>query len=112
MRKTLDSREIGTRIKLIRKQKKISQEKLAEMIDVSFQQVQKYENGANKLNTDKLQAVANALAVPVATFFDDVPVEALPFSDQERILIESFRNITDRRIQECILEFTQFAKRR
>lgn len=110
MGKYLDSAEIGRRMKMMRKQKGLSQEKLAELVDVSTQQIQKYENGVNMMNTNKLQAIANALAVPVASFFDDVPIEALPFSDQERILIESFRKISDRRIQECILEFAQFAK--
>ena len=109
MSKILDSFEIGKRIKQIRKHKGLSQEKLAELIGVSFQQVQKYESGVNRLNTDKLQAIANILSVPVASFFEDQPIEALPFSDQERTLIESFRTIKDLKIKECILEFSLFA---
>jgi transcriptional regulator with XRE-family HTH domain len=109
MGKILDSFEIGKRIKQIRKHKGLSQEKLAELIGVSFQQVQKYESGVNRLNTDKLQAIANTLSVPVASFFEDQPIEALPFSDQERTLIESFRTIKDRKIKECILEFSLYA---
>ena len=112
MGKILDSFEIGKRIKQIRKHKGLSQEKLAELIGVSFQQVQKYESGVNRLNTDKLQAIANTLSVPVASFFEDQPIEALPFSDQERTLIESFRTIKDRKIKECILEFSSFARNR
>ncbi len=109
MGKRLDSFEIGRRIKKIRKHKGLSQEKLAELISVSFQQVQKYESGINRLNTDKLQAIAHSLAVPVASFFEDQPIEALPLSDQERTLIESFRAIKDPKVKECILEFSTFA---
>jgi transcriptional regulator with XRE-family HTH domain len=112
MGKILESAEIGKRIKKIRKHKGLSQEKLAELIDVSFQQVQKYESGVNRLNTDKLQAIANSLSVPVASFFEDLPIEALPFSDQERALIESFRTIRDLKIKECILELSSFAGKR
>jgi transcriptional regulator with XRE-family HTH domain len=112
MSNTLDNFEIGRRIKRFRKHKGLSQERLAELIGVSFQQVQKYESGVNRLNTDKLQAIAHTLSVPVASFFEDQPIEALPFSDQERTLIESFRTITDRSIKECILEFCSFAGKR
>ncbi len=112
MDKILNSVEIGMKIKQIRKHKGLSQEKLAELIGVSFQQVQKYESGVNRLNTDKLQAIAHTLSVPVASFFEDQPIEALPFSDQERIIIESFRSIKDSKIKECILEFSSFAGKR
>lgn len=109
MGKVLSSVEIGRKIKEFRKHKGLSQERLAELIGLSFQQVQKYEAGTNRLNTDKLQAIANTLTIPVAAFFEDQPIEALPFSEQERKLIESFRSIQDNRIKDCIVEFSCFA---
>lgn len=109
MGKVLSSVDIGRKIKEFRKRKGLTQEKLAELIGLSFQQVQKYEAGTNRLNTDKLQAIANTLSIPVAAFFEDQPIEALPFSDQERQLIESFRSIRDNRIKDCIITFSYFA---
>jgi len=47
----------------------MSQERLAEQIGVTFQQVQKYEKGTNRIGASRLQAIANVLAVPVAFFF-------------------------------------------
>jgi transcriptional regulator with XRE-family HTH domain len=105
----LNSIEIGGKIKEFRKRKGLSQEALAELMGLSFQQIQKYESGVNRLNTDKLQAIANILSVPVASFFEDQPIEALPFSEQERELIESFRSIKDNKIKNCIVEFSSFA---
>jgi len=109
MGKILSSQEIGKKIKELRKRTGLSQEKLSELIGVSLQQVQKYESGANKLNTDKLQAITSALGIPVAALFEDQPIEIIPFSDQERSLIESFRKIGEERVRECLLEFSRFA---
>lgn len=108
MGKVLSSVEIGRKIKEFRKHKGLSQERLAELIGLSFQQVQKYEAGTNRLNTDKLQALANILSIPVAAFFEDQPIEALPFTEQERKLMESFRSINDNRVKECIVELLCF----
>jgi transcriptional regulator with XRE-family HTH domain len=47
----------------------MSQERLAEQIGVTFQQVQKYEKGTNRIGASRLQAIAGVLAVPVAFFF-------------------------------------------
>lgn len=109
MGKALSSIEIGKKIKEFRKHKGLSQEGLAELIGVSFQQVQKYESGVNRLNTDNLQAIANTLSVPVASFFEDQPIESLGISDQERNLLESFRSIKNSKIKNCIVEFSNFA---
>lgn len=104
MGKLLDSREIGWKIKKFRQNAGLTQEKLAEMTDVTFQQIQKYESGKTKLNTDKLQQVAHALGVPVSAFFEEQPGEALSLSEQERKLIEMFRGIKNREIRECFLK--------
>ena len=63
--------ELGTRIRLRRVEMKISQSELADKLGVSFQQVQKYEKGVNRVGASRLQQIATALDVPVTFFFDD-----------------------------------------
>ena len=48
----------------------LSQKNIAEAIGITFQQIQKYENGANALNASRLYGLAQLLHVPVAYFFD------------------------------------------
>jgi len=61
---------VGGRIRLRRKMLEISQERLAEELGLTFQQVQKYERGANRVSASKLYAIAKSLNVPVSFFFD------------------------------------------
>jgi transcriptional regulator with XRE-family HTH domain len=51
----------------------MSQGKLGEALDVTFQQVQKYEKGANRIGASRLQQLARVLDVPPAYFFEDAP---------------------------------------
>jgi len=60
---------VGSRVRTRRLMLGMSQERLAEQIGVTFQQVQKYEKGTNRIGASRLQAIANVLAVPVAFFF-------------------------------------------
>lgn len=68
--KPLDLR-IGRRIQVRRKTLGISQGALGESIGVTFQQIQKYEKGANRIGASQLQAIASALEVPVSFFYDE-----------------------------------------
>lgn len=104
MGKLLSSKEIGEKVRLLRKHAGITQEKLAELVGVSFQQIQKYENGSTKLNTDKLQQVANALKVPASAFFGDDTYEKSPLSDREKKLIKAFRSLDDEDLQDCLVK--------
>ena len=61
---------IGQNIRICRLQRRLSQSELGERIGVSFQQVQKYENGANRVGAGRLTQVANALEVPLLSLFD------------------------------------------
>ena len=63
---------IGAAIRLRRKQLKISQELLAERCGVSFQQVQKYENGANRVSFSRLVQIAHALGLRVSDLVGDI----------------------------------------
>ena len=62
--------ELGKRIRLRRVEQKISQAELGEKLGVSFQQVQKYEKGVNRVGAARLQQIATALDVPVTFFYD------------------------------------------
>ncbi|MEP2981618.1 MAG: helix-turn-helix transcriptional regulator [Lentilitoribacter sp.] len=64
---------VGGRIKLRRNMLGISQEKLGDALGITFQQVQKYEKGANRVSASKLQMMAEILSVEIEFFFKDAP---------------------------------------
>lgn len=105
MKKILSSKEIGWKLRKLRLQAGWTQERIAEQIGVSIQQIQNYESGANKMNTDRLQQLANALDVPVQSFFTDND-ETMPMAVEEKLLIDSYRAIPNKDIQESILKIT------
>jgi len=55
----------------------MSQEKLGDAVGLTFQQIQKYERGANRIGSSRLYQFSHILGVPVAFFFGDMPSEAL-----------------------------------
>ncbi len=61
---------VGSRIRMRRKFLGLSQEALADTIDLTFQQVQKYERGSNRVSASKLYEISRALKAPVASFFE------------------------------------------
>jgi transcriptional regulator with XRE-family HTH domain len=61
---------VGGRIRMRRRTLGVSQEKLAEDLGLTFQQVQKYERGANRVSASKLYEIARSLSTPVAFFFE------------------------------------------
>jgi transcriptional regulator with XRE-family HTH domain len=63
--------EIGKRIRLRRVEQHMSQSQLADKLGVTFQQVQKYEKGVNRVGAARLQQIATGLDVPVTFFYDD-----------------------------------------
>lgn len=72
---------VGARIRLLRKLKGMSQDTLANILGLTFQQVQKYERGANRVSASKLHAIGLALDAPVAWFFEGLPTAAAPGPD-------------------------------
>jgi transcriptional regulator with XRE-family HTH domain len=64
---------VGLRIRLRRKELGVSQEKLADSIGLTFQQVQKYERAANRVSASKLYEMARALKTSVAYFYEGLP---------------------------------------
>jgi transcriptional regulator with XRE-family HTH domain len=67
---------VGSRVRLRRNMLGMSQEKLGEALGITFQQIQKYEKGANRVGASRLQAIATTLNVPVSFFFEDAPGES------------------------------------
>jgi transcriptional regulator with XRE-family HTH domain len=68
---------VGSRVRLRRNMLGLSQEKLGEAIGLTFQQVQKYERGANRIGASRLLELSRVLDVPVSFFYDDTdPVRA------------------------------------
>lgn len=64
---------VGSRIRMRRMMLQISQEKLGDALGLTFQQVQKYEKGVNRVGASRLQAMSDILGVPVSFFFEDGP---------------------------------------
>jgi transcriptional regulator with XRE-family HTH domain len=66
---------LGKRVKARRLVLDISQERLADLVGVTFQQIQKYENGVNRIAASRLWEMAKALSVPVSYFFEGIPLD-------------------------------------
>ncbi len=66
---------VGSRVRLRRTMLGMSQEKLGAAISLTFQQVQKYERGTNRIGSSRLYELSKVLDVPVSFFFDDMPPE-------------------------------------
>jgi transcriptional regulator with XRE-family HTH domain len=66
-------RHVGSRLRMRRVLMGMSQEKLGDQLGVTFQQVQKYEKGMNRIGASRLQHASRALDVPVEFFFRDAP---------------------------------------
>ncbi|MCG6856688.1 MAG: helix-turn-helix domain-containing protein [Salaquimonas sp.] len=64
---------VGSRVRLRRTMLGMSQEKLGEHLGITFQQIQKYEKGANRVGASRLQEIARVLNTPVSFFFEDAP---------------------------------------
>ncbi|MBB4005316.1 transcriptional regulator with XRE-family HTH domain [Aurantimonas endophytica] len=64
---------VGSRVRLRRTMLGMSQEKLGESLGITFQQIQKYEKGSNRIGASRLQRMSEVLNVPVAFFFEDAP---------------------------------------
>lgn len=66
---------VGRRIRVRRKLLGLSQTALADKLGLKFQQLQKYENGTNRISASKLWICSESLDVPISFFFDDMPAD-------------------------------------
>jgi len=84
---------VGSRVRLRRTLLGLSQEKFGEAIGLTFQQVQKYERGANRMGASRLYQASRALDVPVSFFFDQMPEDIigsiLPTAPEPKVEAES-----------------------
>ncbi len=69
-------KHVGSRVRMRRMMLSMSQEKLGDALGLTFQQVQKYEKGTNRIGASRLQQIAHILQVPVSFFFEGAPHSA------------------------------------
>jgi len=74
---------LGARVRLARAERGISQTTLGESIGVTFQQIQKYERGTNRISASKLLRIAKALDKDISYFFNDVEEGVIPREQTE-----------------------------
>jgi transcriptional regulator with XRE-family HTH domain len=111
---------VGARVRLRRTMLGMSQEKLGEALGLTFQQVQKYERGANRVGASRLWEMSRVLDVPVSYFFQELdtehgaPVhdvgdlEADPMTKRETLeLVRAYYKITDPMVRRRIFELTK-----
>lgn len=109
----ITSREIGAVIRKRRNELGLSQEQLSVKVGVSYQQIQRYENGGSMLNVENVQRVAKALAIPVASLFDGeqphtTAEPVTPYaSSEEKTLLRNFRDLTVRADKQLAINFVR-----
>ena len=117
---------VGSRVRLRRTLLGMSQEKLGEAIGLTFQQVQKYERGANRIGASRLFDLSRVLDVPVSFFFDDAPEADLesyryegsddepatldldPMAKRETLeLVRAYYKVPDPQVRKRLFELTK-----
>lgn len=78
--------QVGHHIRLARQMRKMTQGQLAERINLTFQQVQKYERGSNRVAVSTLVLIAQALAVPISYFFEGLQLDAPAADTSAKVL--------------------------
>lgn len=113
-------KEVGVRVRMRRLALGMSQQRLAKDLGVSFQQVQKYEKGANRMGASRLQHVARILQVSVSYLFQDATgakaehpsyVSDLLATADGLALTKAFTRIRDKRLRRCIVDLVEASAR-
>jgi transcriptional regulator with XRE-family HTH domain len=106
--------EVGRRMRVRRLERQMSQTQLAVQLGVTFQQVQKYEKGVNRVGAARLQRIAEALEVPISFFFSsgdrNSPQESvMPFLETAHAvrLMRAFSRISDPAVQRSVLDLVE-----
>lgn len=118
-------KHVGSRVRLRRLLIGMSQEKLGEALGITFQQIQKYEKGTNRIGAGRLQLISNALYVPLSFFYEGAPQADEPalqgfaeegdagyvvdfLSTPEGVqLTKAFARIHDARVRRRIIDLVQ-----
>ncbi|MBI1275118.1 helix-turn-helix domain-containing protein [bacterium] len=116
---------VGKRLRQRRNLLNVSQQDLAEQVGITFQQVQKYEHGVNRVSSSRLYEFAKVLAVDIPYFFEGLPstVQEMHYgvSDQDQAgfsgpdhlitdehdLVAAYRRIKDKGLREHVLELVK-----
>ncbi len=116
---------VGSRVRLRRTLLGMSQDKLGQALGLTFQQVQKYERGTNRIGSSRLYHLSKILDVPVAFFFDDMPplvksavpgmaetaqhvFEPNPLIRRETLeLVRAYYRISNARVRKRLFEMTK-----
>src|ERR1700744_752289 len=106
---------VGARIRLLRKGRKISQEEFGKAIGVTFQQVQKYEIGENRIGASRLHLVALALDVPISDLFDSNSgtsgtsraTKSVAFDREALRFAEAFVKISDKALRSSLVDVAE-----
>jgi transcriptional regulator with XRE-family HTH domain len=111
---------VGARLRQRRMLLGISQEQLAEMLGLTFQQVQKYERGTNRVSASRLFQLARSLDTPITWFFEDIESdkaaakaaseteEGDPMSRRETLeLVRVYSRIDDRKVRKKLYEMAK-----
>jgi transcriptional regulator with XRE-family HTH domain len=111
---------VGSRIRLWRMRRKISQVALGKLINVAHQQIQKYEKGTNRVGAGRLNDIARTLNVPVSEFFAGANDAArkssstpkIPFDPQAFRFAEAFVKISDKEIRKLLIRLVETMARK
>lgn len=111
-RATETDRHVGSRIRERRIMLGLSQQQMADMIGVTYQQAHKYERGINRISAGRLYEISQVLRVPVAYFFEDLGEDHSngPLDDRQRMCLELARNfaqIPNQRHQDALSQLAR-----
>ena len=107
---------VGGRLRRRRQETGMTQTDLGDAVNVTFQQVQKYERGANRVSASRLYVFAQKLGVPISYFFEDVPEEIrgqsapsgrLALDSELNAFVESYYRIEDPVLRHQILSLVK-----
>jgi transcriptional regulator with XRE-family HTH domain len=109
--------EVGRRMRVLRLKKGMSQEKLGDALGLTFQQVQKYEKGTNRMGAGRLQRIAEIFGVPIWTLFGaqapaKTPSESLfEFVDSAAAmrLLRAYSQIVNPKLKQALVTFAEEA---
>ena len=114
-------RHVGARVRMRRLMLDMTQTDLADGLGLTFQQVQKYEKGANRIGASRLQHIADILQVPISFFFDGaidtgefkaIDPKSLFVSDflassEGVALVKAYMKIKDTKLRRCIVQLVE-----
>jgi transcriptional regulator with XRE-family HTH domain len=119
-------RHVGSRVRMRRIMLGMSQEKLGEGLGLTFQQIQKYEKGTNRIGASRIQHIAEILQVPVSFLFEGSPGSSTSFGEapspayvadflatsEGLALIRAFTQVSDIKLRRAIVEMVELIGRR